>query len=740
VPNTFVAPFGDKYYVLASDKAGEVMLHRAEKDWKLEKAAPGRQPQTGQRAVDFALDEKGGRLFGNLTYRNIGRPLCILLDGLAISAPNVESRITTSGQITGSFTQTEVADLVDKLNAGSLPARLIEQPISVKSIGPSLGADNRDKGITAIIIGLIAVVLCMLIYYALAGAIADVAVLMNLLFILAVMALVRATFTLPGIAGIILTIGMSVDANVLIFERIREEQRRGCSLRIAIKNGYERAFRTIIDANLTTFITAAILLWRAPEEVKGFAIVLILGILSSMFTALFVTRVVFDYLLSKRIIKNPLFMLSIIRSPNINWMRARPAFLTISTLLIAGGMFVFFTRNDRVNNKYDIEFTGGTSVQINLKNSVSLTRQQVEDRISKIGNELNNPALAAANVYSIGKSNDQYEIVTTETNRTTVTVTFSKPQQTVQAVTAAIKNAQAKLRGRLTNLQVTQQPQNPAAFVISTSQVNVSLVKSVLTAAFGNAQISEPKVNEVVNNAVLTAFDQELEIQQNLRPQIVSTEKISEQLVDRYPELTDFLGGIKIVCSIRIPAAVEKIDQRLRDLRFKAAYQFLRSYQYQILGSDLTEVQPGVPVNSFVYLSLDPEAGTRQLTDDEWTAFVENETAKVLAATKMETSLPRITQTDPSIGAEAKTRAIIAIALSLFAVVAYIWVRFGNVRYGFAAIVALVHDVLITLGAVVACTYIANTAIGQKLLIADFKINLAMNSHRLFAQRYYRGI
>lgn len=726
LPNTFVAPFGDKYYVLASNKANEVMLHQSQKDWKLEKAAPGRQSQTGQRAIDFVLDERGGKLFGNVTAQNIDRPLCILLDGLAISAPNVQSRITTNGQITGNFSATEVADMVDKLNAGSLPARLIEQPIGVKSIGPSLGADNRDKGITAVIIGLVTVVTCMLVYYTLAGTIADLALCLNLLFILAVMALVRATFTLPGIAGIILTIGMSVDANVLIFERIREEQRRGCSLRIAIKNGYERAFRTILDANLTTFIPAAILLWMAPEEVKGFAIVLILGILSSMFTALFVTRVVFDYLLAKKIIKNPLFMLSIIRSPNINWMRARPVFLTISVLLIAGGLFVFFTRDDRVNNKYDIEFTGGTSVQINLKDSVSLTRQQVEDRINKTGNQLGNPGLAAANVYSIGKSNDQYEIITTETNRTTVTVTFPDAEKTVEAVTAAIKNVQARFRGRLNNLQVTQQPYNPAAFVISTSQVNVSLVKSVLTAAFANAQISEPKVDEVVNNAILAAFDQELEIQQNLQPQILSTEKISEQLVDSYPELTDFLGGIKVVCNIKTPAAVERIDQRLRDLRFKPAYQSLRSYQYHLLGPNLAELPPETPVNSFVYLSLDPEAGTRQLTEDEWTAFVENETAKVLAATEMETSLPRITQTDPSIGGEQKTRAIIAIVLSLFAIVGFIWVRFGNARYGFAAIIALVHDVLITGGAVVACTYIANSVIGQKLLIGDFKINLAM--------------
>jgi SecD/SecF fusion protein len=282
------AKFGEKSYVLASNQKDEALLHSADaqKGWKLQKARPT-QDTMGRRAIGFTLDERGGKLFSRVTGRNINRPLCILLDGMAISAPKIESRIRREGVITGSFTQTEQADLIGKLNAGSLPARLIEQPISVRTIGPSIGADNRDQGIRAGLIGLVVVIACMAAYYLLAGLIADLALLMNLLFVLAIMALVRATFTLPGIAGIILTIGMSVDANVLIFERIREEQQKGSSLRIAIRNGYQRAFRTIFDANLTTFITAAILFWVASEEVKGFAIVLMLGICSSMFSALF---------------------------------------------------------------------------------------------------------------------------------------------------------------------------------------------------------------------------------------------------------------------------------------------------------------------------------------------------------------------------------------------------------------------------------------------------------------------
>jgi SecD/SecF fusion protein len=151
------------------------------------------------------------------------------------------------------------------------------------------------------------------------------------------------------------------------------------------------------------------------------------------------------------------------------------------------------------------------------------------------------------------------------------------------------------------------------------------------------------------------------------------------------------------------------------------------SYDYEILGSDLNKMEPNQPpINSFVYISVEPEAVFRELSEEEWTRFAENEKTKVLAATRLEGSLPRVRQFDPSVGEEAKTRALIAIILSLFAIVTYIWIRFGNVRYGIAAIVALVHDVCITLGAITACTYIAGTPIGEKLLIGDFKINLAI--------------
>jgi len=522
-----------------------------------------------------------------------------------------------------------------------------------------------------------------------------------------------------------------------------------------------------------------------------------LGIASSMFTALFVTRVVFDWLLFfrpsrktvrsflvssgailsvllflgdplgnltlmegpllhlaariltsvlfgylagavltvlfsvlpalvQRSIKNPLLMLRLIHKPNVNWMRSRPIFMGISGLLIAVGLLVFFTRNDANNNKYDIEFTGGTNVQINLTEAID--RQEVENRIRKIGSDLSNPALASANVYSVGESGRQYEITTTETNKITVTVTLAQAdQRPVEELTAAVRNAQSEFASKLSNLLVAREAGNSAKLTVSTSQMNQSLVKDVLAAAFPNAEISEPQVDEVVNSAILTAFGDQLEIQQNLQPNIVSEQKISDEVIDSHPELIDFVGGVKIECQIERAASAGELIQRFKDLPFKPDMRDLARYPYKILDSNLNEMtSPDGTVKSFVYVSAESEAGFRELSEDEWTQFVDNERAKVLAATRLETSLPRIRQFDPSVGSEQKTRALIAIVLSLFAIVTYIWVRFGDVRYGIAAITALVHDVCITLGAVTACTYLAATSLGKLLLIGDFKIDLAM--------------
>ncbi|MGB8225732.1 MAG: protein translocase subunit SecD [Sedimentisphaerales bacterium] len=717
--------FADKYYVLTSNQKGECLLkNTGKKPWKLEKAGTTAD-EMGKRAISFMFDEVGASLFYDVTSNNLQRPLCIILDDMAISAPNIHSAIRANGIIQGDYTQTEQMDMVNKLNAGSLPARLIEPPISEKTIGASIGADNRDQGIRAGYISFVAVAAFMLTYYTLAGSLADVALFMNILFMLAIMALSRATFTLAGIGGIVLTIGMSVDANVLIFERIREEQEKGASLSIAIANGYKRAFLTIFDSNFTTIIIAVILYMVASEEIKGFAITLILGLIANMFTAVLVTRLVFQYLLDKKILKNKLFMLHIIRTPNINWMALRPYFLTFSLILVLGSWYIFYTRDDSKNSKYDIEFTGGTSAQINLKQGSELDRAAVVSLIQKEGQRLNNPAIAAATVYRVGPAgeNRQYEITTTEINKTIAEVTFKEANQTIENVSSAIKTAQIGSYAKITNLQVNQDKQNPANFTIITTQLNRTAVAGILEKAFGEkATIQAPVVEEVVSNAIKQAFGDKLEIEQNLEPKIVSTEKISDPVIEQYPELADFLGGAKITFSLAAPTTIAEMEQRINNLRFKPDMQNLTWYKYKLFGPNLAATKD--KISTFIYVSLEPEAGYRELSEEEWNNLITNEQQKITTAASLETSLQRVTQIAPSVGKEAKTRALIAIVLSFLAIILYVWFRFGTASYGIAGVVALVHDVSIAIGCVVASVYIADTAIGQKLLISDFKINL----------------
>ena len=245
-------------------------------------------------AIDFNKD--GAKKFARITEINIERNLSIVLDGRVQSAPVIKSKIPDGHAIIeGNFTMEEAKNLAIVLRAGALPA-----PVNIienRTVGPSLGRDSVRAGVVATGIGLICVMFFMVIYYKLSGLVVNLALILNLIILLGMMAYFRATLTLPGIAGIILIIGMSVDANVLIFERIREELRTGKTVRVAIDSGYQKAFRTILDSNLTTLIAAAFLFQFGTGPVKGFAVTLSLGILISMFTALVVTRMVFDMVL-----------------------------------------------------------------------------------------------------------------------------------------------------------------------------------------------------------------------------------------------------------------------------------------------------------------------------------------------------------------------------------------------------------------------------------------------------------
>ncbi len=259
--------------------------------------------QYNEPYVSIKFDAKGGRIFARVTEENVNRRLAIVLDGNIYSAPVIQEKIAGGeARITGRFTMEEARDLAIVLRAGALPA-----PVTIleeRTVGPSLGSDSIRMGLMSMVVGGILVIIFMSIYYKGAGIIADVALTINILLIAGGLAAFQATLTLPGIAGIILTIGMAVDANVLIFERIREEMLLGKTPRAAVDAGFQRATLTILDANVTTLIAALVLFQFGTGPVKGFAVTLSLGVISSMFTALILSRSIFDYFLVGRNIKS----------------------------------------------------------------------------------------------------------------------------------------------------------------------------------------------------------------------------------------------------------------------------------------------------------------------------------------------------------------------------------------------------------------------------------------------------
>jgi preprotein translocase subunit SecD len=250
----------------------------------------------GEPSVSLKFNSQGAADFERITGENVRKRLAIVLDGVVHSAPVIQERIAGGhAQITGNFTLDEARDLAIVLRAGALPA-----PVNIleeRTVGPSLGSDSIRQGIMATIIGSIFVVLFMILYYRLSGAVADVALILNIFLVLGILAAFRATLTLPGIAGLLLTVGVAVDANILIFERIREELRTGKTIRLAVETGYSRAFLTIIDTHVTGIVAAAFLIMFGTGPIKGFAVTTIIGLLASLFTAIFVTRIIFDYVI-----------------------------------------------------------------------------------------------------------------------------------------------------------------------------------------------------------------------------------------------------------------------------------------------------------------------------------------------------------------------------------------------------------------------------------------------------------
>ena len=307
--------------------------------------------------VNMVFTNEGSQVFWDITSKHRGERMAIVLDDMMHSAPNIKEPIRARGRITGNFDPQEASILAEVLTAGSLPMKVKFQSSVI--IGPGMGSDSVMKGVRSIAMAGVLVLVFMAVYYLSGGLVADLALLLNLVYILGAMSLFHATLTLPGIAGILLTVGMAVDANILIFERIREEKARGRVLRLAVQAGYDRAFVTIMDAQITTLITAIILYYVGTGPVKGFAVTLMMGIVAGLFTSLYVTRLVIEFLVAKNVMKS-LAMLRLIGETALPFVKARFGAFVLSAAVIGVGIWGFVTHE----HKYGIDFAGGTRILV----------------------------------------------------------------------------------------------------------------------------------------------------------------------------------------------------------------------------------------------------------------------------------------------------------------------------------------------------------------------------------------
>lgn len=321
----------------------------------------------GEPYVSLTLNSKGAQIFANVTATNVGKRLAIVLDGKVVSAPVIREAIPSGqAQISGNFAVDQANDLAVILRAGALPAPVVVE--EERTVGPLLGADSIKTGLRAAWIGTLLVLLFMFFYYRLAGLVANFAVLMNMLIILACLSLFKGTLTLPGIAGLILTLGMSVDANVLIYERMREEMALGKSLRASIASGYHRAMSAIVDSNLTTIIAAALIFQFGTGPIRGFAVTLTIGLIANLFTAVVCTKVIFEVMCDQFDLAKLRFM-RLFPQTNFDFIGKRKICYIASAAVIVAGLVLFMVRGEK---NYGVDFSGGTLQQYVFNNSVKM--------------------------------------------------------------------------------------------------------------------------------------------------------------------------------------------------------------------------------------------------------------------------------------------------------------------------------------------------------------------------------
>lgn len=670
-----------QYYILVWDVKGS-RLTRAEGNWGVARATEERD-QRGLPAIAFVMDAPGASLLGELTKDHVKERMAVLLDNEVYTAPTLQSPISKSGQITGEFSPEERRYVIQVLAAGSLQAKLSPEPISISSVGPELGADNLEKGFKAGVVAFIVVSGFMVVYYFGAGFVAVAALLVNSIFVLGALAMNHAAFSMPGIAGVILTFGMAVDSNVLIYERIREEILRGADTKTAVRIGFDKAFSSIVDGNVTNLIVCVVLAYTGTQEIRGFAITMGVGVISTLFCALIFSRLMFDILLGwgwKRINMLPLAWpgLQNALTPNVDWLRMRPMFFTVSAIvLILGFGLMFYQGKEMLDN----EFRGGTAVTLEFKpkaagstEHITMTRQEVQDRVEQIAQEAAPDSklrqLLDAQVLPIDPAGDGVT-----SSRFTVKTTVTDGNLILEALVNKFSDVMAR---------------EPALKFVGSD----------------NQTFMEAPVHRVVTADLGTNIGKTLATPKNVG---------------------DSIGGVAIVLdNITPPVPLSILQARLETARSNADFADTLGRKRSVIildgNSDAVKSAAVIVYDENLRVFDNEAQWAEQMGAREW---------KLVTGGLTQAQSPAsVVIFSPAIAESFRAQAIVATSLSFLLISIYIWIRFKSLRFSMAALISLVHDVIIVVIFITICQVLyqfpASERFARSVGLLPFRIDLNM--------------
>ena len=754
--------------------------------------------EVGKSCVYFKTTNIGHSKLGLFTAINKDRPMGIVVDDQLHSAPNINEAIYGNGQITGQFTPKEIEDLVINLESGKLAVALNKAPISKDFIESTLGQELKEKGIWAISVSLILVLIFMMFYYRFAGLVATMALVLNLVLILALIMAIKQPLTLTGLAGLVLTVGMSVDANVLIFERIREELDRGAALRMAIRNGFDKATTTIVDANVTTLITAIVLYVIGTEQIKGFSVTLILGILMSMFTAIFCSRLIFDIAERKRYLTK-LNMTRLLSKSKMNFLNKVSLTGIMSAALIVAGLFSIFHFGSRLLNH---DLRGGSTVRMvfnepqdveeirNTLESAGIVHNEEKIDFSVTGFNNDDKPDLKDRVFKVDSSLPAWEGGPEDTKFEQLDELLSRlfkdklqlhhvdvGSTSAAADTLDTSSTKPANRPRLNiekwQRQGAQWSAAPAALMFPTA-TSAFLLQDVGDAVETAGDAIETVETAVQEAAVETQLDSAVETVQEAVTKTepatelaTETEAASETQLDMAPEAgaqaneteapkdaaategdmgqlnldsidTDSIPEDEPAKPMASPedlaeplAPAEKLEQKVTtELSFdqpitgKTVRSLLVDASRE-LQLDLEETQ--IDVDSPDVL---PDESPLTTLSETWSVTMDvqrqADAGQIINRWSKNFNtkpyFPTTSKVGGQIARKTQLQALGAIVASLVGIIAYIWIRFQNIAFGLAAVIALVHDVLIVLGAIAISHWLAG-ALGF-LKIDEFKISL----------------